>query len=257
MWFAAETTGRFARAALALGEGEVCAVFRRSFYLRVAADEGARYACVGDLSLGRGPLNALVRAYESPALGERISVSLAGASLWQAPDAALGPSEGIAGLRQAAAGRIPEDGLGGLVVGAHNALSAHAQPALDRLQRWLGGADLGVEAEALIGLGPGLTPSGDDYLGGMLIALRASARPTQANALWRWLKPRLERTSAISAAHLAAAAEGEAHEALHACLLGLSEAEPRWEARLAALDAIGHCSGWDALAGALAVLEPR
>ena len=34
MWFAASVAGRFAREALAAGEGEVCAVFRRSFYLR-------------------------------------------------------------------------------------------------------------------------------------------------------------------------------------------------------------------------------
>jgi hypothetical protein len=71
----------------------------------------------------------------------------------------------------------------------------------------------------------------------------------QAEGLWRWLQPRLkERTSAISAAHLAAAAAGEAHEALHEALNGSLD--------FARLDAVGHCSGWDALAGAAAVLKP-
>ena len=59
--FTAEVAGRAAREALAAGEGEVCAVFRRSFYLRL----GDRYACIGDASLGRGPLNALVAAFQA------------------------------------------------------------------------------------------------------------------------------------------------------------------------------------------------
>ncbi len=82
MAFAASVAGRFARDALALGEGEVCALFRRSFYLRYP---GGKYACVGDPSLGRGPLNALVTPFSAPALRERISVSVADASIWRPP----------------------------------------------------------------------------------------------------------------------------------------------------------------------------
>jgi hypothetical protein len=235
---AASVAGRFARAALASGTGEVCARFRRSFYLRFA---GGRYACVGDASLGRGPLNVLVLHLEVPPLGERIEVSLQGAEPWEPPRSrAVMPNLGNA--------RAPAEGLGCLVLGERNALSEHAQPALDALAEWLAGNALRSEAEGLIGLGPGLTPSGDDYLGGMLVALRLSARVPQADALWRWLEPRLAgRTSAISAAHLAAAAAGEAHEALHVALTG------KWN--LDALSAVGHCSGWDALAGAVAVLR--
>ena len=100
----------------------------------------------------------------------------------------------------------------------------------------------------LIGLGPGLTPSWDDYLGGALIGLQALGRARQAESLWRWLEPRLAaRTSALSAAHLAAAAAGQGHEALHEVLNG--------SPALDKLDAVGHCSGWDALAGAVAVLR--
>jgi len=54
--FTAEVVGRAARETLAAGAGEVCAVFRRSFYVRL----NERYACIGDASLGCGPLNALV-----------------------------------------------------------------------------------------------------------------------------------------------------------------------------------------------------
>ncbi len=242
MW-SAEVTGRFAREALAGGEGEVIAVFRRSFYLRCP---GERYACAGDASLGHGPLNVRLTASGLPALGTRVSVSVQNASVWQPP-----PPEKMADLgllRESAKNRIPAEGLGCLVIGAHNGLSGHAQPALEALERWLVGNALAGEAEQLIGLGPGLTPSGDDYFGGMLVALRLTGRSMQADGLWRWLQPRLkQRTSAISAAHLCAAAAGEAHEALHDVLSG--------DLDLNKIDAIGHCSGWDALAGAVAVLK--
>jgi hypothetical protein len=244
MSFRVETAGRFAREALQDSGGEVCAVFRRSFYLRCA---GERYACIGDSSLGNGPLNALIQDLALPRLGERVAVSLEAAKSWQPPTPVPGQPK-VEELKQAARSRIPAEGLGSLVIGAHNALSGHAQPALDALERWLVGNAIGNEAEQLIGLGPGLTPSGDDYLGGMLVALRLTGRGVQSDGLWRWLQPRLkERTSALSAAHLAAAAVGEAHEALHDVLNG--------ELNLDALDSVGHTSGWDALAGAMTVLR--
>ena len=237
------SAGRFAQEALAAGPGEVCAAFRRSFYLRLP---GERYACVGDASLGCGPLNALVREVEIPALGTRVALDAQSAEPWR-PPSSLGPID-LARVREAARARVPAEGLGCLLLGKHNGLSSHAQPALEALERWLVGNALGAEAEQLIGLGPGLTPSGDDYLGGMLVALRLGGRGMQADGLWRWLEPRLgARTSAISAAHLVAAAAGEAHEALHAVLNGSLE--------LDRLDAVGHCSGWDALAGAAAALR--
>ena len=247
MSFAIEVAGRFALEALAAGAGEVCATFRRSFYVRTAdARGGVLFACVGDASLGRGPLNALAREPHMPPLGAKVSVETQGAALWQPPRGPLKLQ--LAALQEAARGRVPAEGLGCLVLGAHNGLSGHAAPALEALERWLVGNALGEEAGGLIGLGPGLTPSGDDYLGGMLVALRLSGRAMQADGLWRWLQPRLaQRTSAISAAHLAAAAAGEAHEALHDVLAGGLD--------LARLDAVGHCSGWDALAGAVAVLK--
>ncbi|HEY6821894.1 MAG TPA: DUF2877 domain-containing protein [Burkholderiales bacterium] len=248
-----EIIGRFAREAAALGEADVCVLLPRSFYLRFP---GERYVCVGDVALGRGPLNALVSELRMPRLGERTALSIAGAALWRpAAMSASGPPA-IEGLRQAAARRVPEEGLGCLILGKHNAVAMHAQPGLEALDRWIVGNTLEQEAEALLGLGPGITPSGDDYLGGVLVALRLSGRTTQAQSLWRWLEPRIAgRTSTLSAAHLAAAAEGEGHEALHECLRTLVGGGRPWEIVLAGLDAMGDCSGWDALAGALAVFH--
>lgn len=233
----AKVSGRFARDAVALGEGEVCAAFRRSFYLRYP---GERYACIGDASLGRGPLNALVDDFQPLPIGEKVSVLVD--SVWH-------PSRTPPAKFTQPNAKVPEEGLGCLLVGQYNALATHAQPALDALDEWLRHA-LAVpdDAAGLIGLGPGLTPSGDDYFGGMLVTLRALGRDAQADTLWRWLEPRLAAgTSAISAAHLAAAAAGEAHEIVHEVL-----ADPRQAQKL---DGIGHCSGWDAFAGAAAVLR--
>jgi hypothetical protein len=249
--FTAEVVGRAAREALAAGEGEVCAVFRRSFYLRL----GGRYACVGDLSLGRGPLNALVAQFREPLIGDTASVALDHAQSWQPPPPRAEARPNLEVLRACLDGHVPQEGLGCVILGVHNALSVHAQPALEAIDRWLAGNALGSEAAQLIGLGPGLTPSGDDYLGGVLMALRWLGRSSQADSLWRWLEPRLAgRTSAISAAHLAAAAAGQVHEALHEVLENLSAWQvPDLLPSLAKLDRVGHSSGWDALAGIVAV----
>ena len=244
--------GRYAQQAAAGGEGEVRAVFRRSCYLWFA---GNRYACVGDPALGCGPLNALVPDFRLPPLGARVTLDIARARLWTPAPLAHGAEADLRALLAAARSRVPREGLGCLVVNEHNSLSGHAQPALDAIERWLVGNALDDDAQALVGLGPGLTPSGDDYLGGVLIALHQLGREAQARGLWRWLEPRLGRTSAISGAHLAAAAAGEGHEALHACLQALHSADADWPQLLAALDSVGHCSGWDSLAGVVAVAK--
>jgi hypothetical protein len=185
-------------------------------------------------------LNALVNAFRPFPIGEKVSVLVD--SVWQPP-----PSRPAKFTELDA--KVPEEGLGCLLLGQYNALATHARPALDALDAWLRhGLAVPDDAGGLIGLGPGLTPSGDDYFGGMLVALRALERDAEANTLWRWLEPRLAAgSSALSAAHLAAAAAGEAHEIVHEVL-----ADPRQAQRL---DGIGHCSGWDAFAGAVAVLK--
>src|SRR4051812_21106455 len=117
--------GRFARDALAMGEGEVCAAFQRSCYLRFA---GERYACVGDASLGCGPLNALVTGFSPPAIGARLSVAVA--QVWSPPRLPVM-------FRSLERTQVPEEGLGCLLVGERNALAAHAVKALQGLEGWL------------------------------------------------------------------------------------------------------------------------
>ena len=259
--------GRFASKALASGAGEVCAVFRRSLYLRYSED---RYVCLGDGTLGRGPLNARLPDRRvllgTLAIGDRVAVSLEGSRLWR-PQRIESRADrtrlaaNLDSLVRAATLRPALEGLGGDITGAASQLLERARPALRALDDWLERKRTAVPrcARDLIGLGPGLTPSGDDYLGGLMVGLRAAGRPRAAAALWTWLEAHVSgRTSAISRAHLAAAAHGEVHEALHACVAALfvAKAPPgraRWSALLVRLDAVGHCSGRDGLAGVAAV----
>ena len=106
-------------------------------------------------------------------------------------------------------------------------------------------------------MGPGLTPSGDDFVGGAMIALRTGGEPGLADRIAAWALPLAEtRTGRISRAHLACAARGEGHEALHA-LLAAPAGSARFDECLARLARIGHTSGLDAAAGALLALEAR
>ena len=90
-----------------------------------------------------------------------------------------------------------------------------------------------------------------------MIALHTIGREEAAASLWTSVAPHLEtRTSAISRAHLRAAATGSGHEALHAILGNLLRGESdSLRDNLNRIEAIGHSSGWDTLAGMLTVLR--
>jgi hypothetical protein len=122
---------------------------------------------------------------------------------------------------------------------------------------WLPEDDNPSDCKELFGLGPGLTPSGDDVMGGVMVALAMLGHCKLRNALWASLREHArQRTSDLSLAHLEAAADGYGAAALHAVLASLlGGASERLPADLATLDAVGHSSGWDGLAGALLVLR--
>ena len=182
-------------------------------------------------------------------------------------------ARGVARMQRGARGRIPREGLAFVVANVDGAgvLVDPGTAAASALQAWLieGQRRVFVDEKSsltllrsfapldalrrLIGLGPGLTPSGDDFLGGALVALHAFGKRHVARALGAWLLPLCERaTHPVSIAHLEAAAHGEGGEALHACLLALADDRDPDDA-LDAIAAVGHTSGWDALAGATTV----
>ena len=125
--------------------------------------------------------------------------------------------------------------------------------------------DLALDAlEPLLGLGPGLTPSGDDFTGGLLFA---AWHLDQANPNMRlWSGEGVQRlvcrasslTNRISHALLSDLAVGQGFEALHDLVDGLLTGPGRFDPSFEPLvhvrrvTSIGSSSGWDMLAGVLA-----
>ena len=184
---------------------------------------------------------------------ERTRLALAAATL---PRSGLAPLAKAAFLDRAALGRLRSP----------DPLLDAALPPFAALADWIGDAlALGLDqplapvpaaVATLVGLGPGLTPSGDDLIGGALILLREAGRPDIAAALAGFVLPLAERsTGAISLAHLGAAAAGEATAALHDFLTVLAHgSDEALAAALAEVGRVGHSSGLDALAGIACVL---
>ena len=272
--------------------GLVTAVYRQSLYL---ADHRDALICLGSRRLGPGPINALCDAeWESTGsinagdpwqrrgdalhVGPRHHFHIGHPTVWR-PAPAKGPwdPDAIAERLQRARGCISATEAGPLMPlllqqGApdrnrlQSAIEQQATSGIHALLQWLEDSftrpgspdDIPEGAVSLIGLGPGLTPSGDDFLCGVLVALRTLKRDAAADGLAAWIQrhaPAL--TNSISLAHLSAACDGEAlepvHRGLHAILDNSGDDEI--EAALEDLSAVGHSSGWDAFSGVLAVTE--
>lgn len=111
-------------------------------------------------------------------------------------------------------------------------------------------------AERLMGLGPGLTPSGDDVLAGLLVTLRglgAAAGAERAVRLAGWLAATVAfdartRTTPISATLLHCAARGESCPEVVEVLRGLAGLRPL-EPAVHRLRRLGHTSGSDLAQG--------
>jgi hypothetical protein len=115
----------------------------------------------------------------------------------------------------------------------------------------------GLSANAvasLIGLGPGLTPSGDDFLMGALALLDALGQTKIHAALAQAVTdtaPAL--ASPLSACFLRAAAAGHVGESLYDAVASVLSGNV--DAAVAAARRVGHTSGWDMLAGVATTLR--
>lgn len=190
---------------------------------------------------------------------------------WQPARQRLSPTR----LRQGAALLWPAlaDGSAGILVrglllwlcGRPLAFPLHlAQGRFDAVRGALHAQDLpAFEAAALrvLGLGPGLTPSGDDFIGALLFTLRHAPL-----ACWQARMPALyarlraaacTATNPISAALLADLMAGRSYRALHELLAALQRGEPAaMHQAVQSLLAVGASSGADMLAGVLLALQP-
>ncbi len=185
---------------------------------------------------------------------------------WWRP-AVTGPAADLAhlqhGLRRLAAELAgdradPDGGIGG-------ALDPSWRPALlpvatEELIQAATALDLAAAfaaAHRMVGLGPGLTPSGDDVLCGFLVTVSQLARPAAlelralAGALGALVVARAARaTTALSATLLGHAARGEAAAEVIDLLAAVAAGAPG--PALARLLAVGHWSGYDLATGVAA-----
>ncbi|OQA14829.1 MAG: hypothetical protein BWY63_03070 [Chloroflexi bacterium ADurb.Bin360] len=116
-----------------------------------------------------------------------------------------------------------------------------------------GDADAFVAAAALLaGWGPGLTPSGDDFLAGLMLSFWAQKGEAARPLCERIAAVALLRTTRLSGAFLQAAANGLADARWHALLHALTGA-PGVMLKQATREvlAFGATSGLDSLAGFL------
>lgn len=146
-------------------------------------------------------------------------------------------------------------GFGALLVGRRPEFPLeHAIDRVEALAAAYRADDAGAvhsASRALLGLGTGLTPSGDDLCGGALFGRRLVSRDPR----WRVIGERLVREAqsashVISAALLADLVAGASFESLHtlADALAAEDAATAIDAART-LAALGHSSGWDMLTG--------
>lgn len=274
-------------------EAKVIGVFRRSLY---AENTFGRVACIGERGIGPGPLNALcefsgdvdfTRIVEQGSstrirdgwmqLGSRMRIDISRPVEWEPEPLPDGwnveffPGN-LSFLVQWIAETGSREGLAPLIAQVVSGGEISYEDAFRKIS-WGGIADFGgwlsyslngegndefpAAARRLVGLGPGLTPSGDDFWCGVMIALRAVGC---SDILERVSGSVLElaeaRTNKISRAHMVCAAGGQGAQALHETISAMGVAdEARLRSALRELDKIGHSSGWDSLAGVVCVLE--
>ena len=274
-------------------EAKTIGVFRRSFY---AENTFGRVACIGEQGIGPGPLNALcefsvnvdfteIIGVGSPVrlqnrlirLGPKVKIDASRPVAWEPEPLPDGwDLEFFMGnlpfLVQWIAETGPRDGLAPLIAQVVSGEESSNEDAFQTVS-WKGIADFGhwlshslngektlefpASARRLVGLGPGLTPSGDDFWCGVMIALRAvGCSDILGKVSGSVLKLAEERTNKISRAHMECAAGGQGAQALHETISAMGMAdEARLRSALRELDKIGHSSGWDSLAGVVCVLE--
>ena len=273
-------------------EAEIIGVFRRSLYVE---NSSGRLACIGEGGIGPGPLNALCGFSDGVdftqivepggptkirdgwmQLDPRMKIDISHPKIWEP-----GPFpvewnldfflHNLPFLVQRIAEKGPREGLAPLIAQVVRGVEISNEDAFYNISRegiagfahWLsyslngeGSHEIPAAARRLVGLGPGLTPSGDDFWCGVMIALRAmGCLDTLKKVSGDVLKQAEYRTNKISRAHLDCAAEGQGAQALHEAISAMGVAdEARLSSALCELDKIGHSSGWDSLAGVVRVM---
>jgi hypothetical protein len=250
------------------GRARVVAILARSAYL----EAGATLFWLGAAGSPLHGRAVVVTDRRVPtALADEVALDVMNAAVWTPaddPPAIDAPTVAVAArslLTRLAEAGTPE-GFATLLTGrACGFPFDRAAPAARALALASHDGDTGAATRAageLIGLGPGLTPAGDDFVGGVFFA-RARLGPPPSRERWRAAgeivcEHARQATHPISAILLADLVAGRGHAPLHdlarGVALGASPAALIEPTRR--LVRIGHSSGWDMLAGFLAALIP-
>ncbi len=268
--------------------GRVTAVFEHSLYLEV----NGSWICLADANLGFGPLTVSVKnrfgmkwinnfsfgrmVKLSPigiSIDDSIIIHTKGARSWQSPKISNWTKkslmQGLNSLENIVSSIVPNEGLGRFIFESSERFpeseeSRVADYSIGILKNWLEQClkfQMLIMPDkkaiySLIGLGPGLTPSGDDFLGGMLITLHICGKKSVHKQLYSQIESLLDMTGPVSKAHLKAAAIGEGSNSLHEVInMLLKGNDTKLEIAIHSINKIGHTSGWDALAGVAVVLR--
>lgn len=252
-------------------QGHVLAVHRRSIYVALRSGRAEHVAAVVDASLGNGPLSLLARHLLDPPVAAKdpvvlgggylrigpLSFSLAESEPWD-PVLRIHPTdllpETVEECGDLVVREAPPQSLAALLPALRGGETADLEPwqrrALRHVRQLVQGASTGALREVregamgLAGLGPGLTPSGDDFLCGFLLGLSLAGK----RRLVQVILDAAQATHRISRAYLWAAAKSGAGEAWHRLLFALRAARG-WEEATRAVLRTGGTSGADALAG--------
>ncbi|MFN8598649.1 MAG: DUF2877 domain-containing protein [Anaerolineae bacterium] len=226
----------------------------------------------------RGPLTINVEGKLNCAIGDHVRLSptrlifpafevdLSSAAVWQPQPPVVTRSleaqhVALKQLATAVIARKTPDGLGSLLPHVLDLLEKQALSAsegallarLSQLRDAIQQSDFDQATaliEGLLGLGRGLTPSGDDVTIGLLLMLNR----WQVDGNWRKLNQRVidlayQRTTTISANLIECAANGEADERLINVVDGIMTGKPELTECVECLLGWGNSSGVDALIG--------
>lgn len=266
----AVTIGRCALANLHAGStGRVIGVTSRGVFVQLAPSRVIFLTA----ERWRGPLTINVARAVACATGDDVrlaptrlifpafEVDLSAAAVWQprAPAPVRSGLEQRETLKQIASAvirRRPPDGFGRLLphlldLPEKQRLSAGEAALLARLTQLrdsMQQRDFDQAApviEGLLGVGRGLTPSGDDVIIGLMLMLTTSLKAAAA----RLVTEAYQRTTTISANLIECAADGEADERLINVIEGIVAGRPSPDECAAGVLEWGSSSGMDALAG--------
>jgi hypothetical protein len=266
--------------------GRVQSVHRAAIYVERPAPDGLLVVAVDDVGgvpggilvrgasdlreTGARPGMVVVPSPDGLAIPEAgIDINVTRAVSWSpalpaaarfAPAAELART--AAAARRVAADLAPEGGLAPMLSGGAAPDDPWLVRARDLIGAQLEAITTGDVATALgptshlIGLGIGLTPSGDDYLVGLLAGLQATGDPDRHDLGAAIAVRAPGRTTAVGAAALGHATRGAFSERLHDLLVALARGRlDDLEAPIRRTMAYGATSGSDTLVGLFAALD--